>query len=270
MSASPTIPLSARPIAGLLGAELPEIDLSEPLTAEVVAQIKATLTEYGVVVFPRQDIGPAEHVALARALGEIKFPPDYFPETLRDSGFPEVSVISTQNELAYLTDRWHADVTWMPNPPRYSILHMQQLPPAGGDTMWSSQYAAYDWLSEPMKQFLEPLTVRHQLPGSPDHASDHPVVCRNPVSGRKALFINKVFSMRINELSEAESDAVLAFLVSHSVQPEFVCRWRWTDGDVAIWDNHYVQHYAIADYRPHPRKIHRIEIVGEPPVAASS
>jgi taurine dioxygenase len=252
----------------MLGAEVLGVDLREPMNAEFVSALRAVLTEYSVVVFPRQDVGPTEHVALARSLGDIKFPPDYFPETLRDRGFPEVSVISTENQLSYLTDQWHADVTWMPNPPRYSILHMQQIPPVGGDTMWSSQYAAYDHLSDPMKRFLEPFTVRHQLPGSMEHFSDHPLICTNPLSGRKALFVNKVFSSRINELSQGESDALLAFLVTYSVQPEFVCRWRWTEGDVAIWDNHYVQHYAIADYRPHARKIHRIEIVGEPLVAA--
>lgn len=261
--------LVARPISGLIGAELPGIDLSEPLTDDIVSVIRDALTEHSVVVFPRQKIGEAEHVALANALGEIKYPPDYFPETLRDRGFPEISVISTENELSKLTDMWHADVTWLPNPPRYSILHMQLPAPAGGDTLWSSQYAAYEWLSEPMQQFLETLTVRHQLPFMPDFAADHPVVCRNPVSGRKALFVNKVFALRINELSEGESEALLAYLVAHSTRPEFICRWRWTQGDVAIWDNHYVQHYAVSDYAPHPRKIHRIEVVGEPPIAAT-
>ena len=217
---------------------------------------------------PRQDIGPAEHVALANALGEIKLPPDYFPETLREMGFPEIGVISTENQLAYLTDLWHTDVTWLPNPPRYSILHMKQPPPAGGDTLWSSQYAAYEWLSEPMQQFLEHLTACHQLPGDPDRASNHPVVCRNPASGRKALFVNSVFTTRINGLTDGESAALLSYLNAHTVRPEFICRWRWTEGDVAIWDNHYVQHYAVADYRPHARRIHRIEVVGEPPIAA--
>ena len=268
MPSVPTSRLVSRPVSGLIGAELPDVDLRLPLTDDVMAGVRDALTEHGVVFFPRQGIGPTEHVALANALGEIKLPPDYFPETLREQGFAEVSVISTENELSYMTDRWHADVTWMPNPPRYSILHMQQLPPAGGDTLWSSQYAAYEWLSEPMKRFLEPLTVRHQLPGFPDRATDHPVVCRNPVSGRKALFVNTVFAVRINELAEGESEALLSYLTAHTVRPEFICRWRWTVGDVAIWDNHYVQHYAVADYRPHARKIHRIEVVGAPPVAA--
>lgn len=242
------------------------VNLRDALTDDIVTGIRSALTDYGVVFFSGQAIGPAEHVALATALGEIKLPPDYFPETLRDRGFPEISVISTDNQLAYTTDNWHADVTWLPNPPRYSILHMQQLPPAGGDTLWSSQYAAYEWLSEPMKQLLDPLTARHQLPGFPDRWHDHPVVCRNPLSDRKALFVNGVFCTRINELTADESSAVLSYLKAHTTRPEFICRWRWTDGDVAIWDNHYVQHYAVADYRPHPRKIHRIEVVGEPPV----
>ncbi len=268
MSLPPTSRLVTRPVSGLIGAELPDVDLRHPLSDDAVAGIRDALTEHSVVFFPRQDIGPAEHVALATALGDIKLPPEYL-ETLREQGFPEVAVISTENQLAYTTDRWHADVTWMPNPPRYSILHMRQLPPAGGDTLWSSQYAAFEWLSESMKSFLEPLTARLQLPFSPDHATDHPVVCVNPVSGRKALFVNSVFTIWINELTEGESGSLLSYLAAHSVRPEFICRWRWTEGDVAIWDNHYVQHYAVADYRPHARTIHRIEVVGEPlvPVA---
>jgi taurine dioxygenase len=264
---STTSALDSRPIGGLLGTEIRGVDLSAPLSAESVDAIRAELTAHGVVVFPNQHAGPEHHRALAESLGEIKFPADYL-ESLRDQGYPEITVISTDNGFAYLTDQWHADVTWMVNPPRYSILHMQIVPPAGGDTLWSSQYAAYDYLSEPMKQFLEPLTVRHQLPGMPDRFADHPVVCVNPISGRKALFVNKVFSTKINELQQEESDAVLAYLVAHSVRPEFICRWRWHEGDVAIWDNHYVQHYAVADYRPHARKIHRIEIEGEPLVGA--
>jgi taurine dioxygenase len=269
MSTPHTSQITVLPVSGLIGAEVMNVNLRDALTDDVVTGIRRALTDYGVVFFSGQAIGPAEHVALATALGEIKLPPDYFPETLRDQGFPEISVISTDNQLAYTTDNWHADVTWLPNPPRYSILHMQQLPPAGGDTLWSSQYAAYEWLSEPMKQLLDPLTARHQLPGFPDRWHDHPVVCRNPLSGRKALFVNGVFCNRINELTADESSAVLSYLKAHTTRPEFICRWRWTDGDVAIWDNHYVQHYAVADYRPHPRKIHRIEVVGEPPVPAA-
>jgi taurine dioxygenase len=261
--------LDARPIAALIGAEIRGLDLNAPLTGEEVVAVIEVLADRGVVVFPDQQLGPEALLAVARQFGEIKRPPDYFPETLSERGYPEISVISTENGLAYTSDAWHSDVTWMENPPKYSILHMQVIPPAGGDTQWASQFAAYDSLSEPMKGLLGSLTVRHALPGSPERFADHPVVCRHPISGRKALFVNGVFAARINELTEQESDAVLQMLCAHGVRPEFTCRWRWREGEVAIWDNHFVQHYALADYHPSPRRIHRIEIQGDAPLPAS-
>jgi taurine dioxygenase len=245
------------------------VDLGHSLSAVVTDALPVLLAERGVLVFPGQDIGPAEHLAFARQMGEIKPPPDYFPEGLGAQGFPEIGVISTDNGLAYRSDQWHADVTWMANPPQYSVLHMQVSPAAGGDTLWSSQLAAYDWLSEPMKAFLGPLTAHHSAPSDPDLGHDHPVVTRHPRTGRKALFVNSVFTRRINELAPGESDAVLKYLFSRAAQPELTCRWRWTEGDVAIWDNHFVQHYAVGDYHPATRRIHRVEIVGEPPLAAT-
>lgn len=254
-----------RPLAGRIGIEVRGVDLAAGLSAEQGEQLQWLLAEHGVVVFGDQHIDRDGHVALAEALGTPKPPPDYLP-SLADEGYPQMTVISTDNGFAYTSDQWHADVTWMTNPPRYSILHMVRPADAGGDTMWASQFEAYDRLSEPMKRFLEPLTCEHHMP-STGAVTAHPVVIRHPLTGRRALFVNGVFSKRIVELGPAESDAVLRFLYAHSTQPELVCRWHWTLGDVAVWDNHFVQHYAISDYTG-PRAIERIEIVGEPPVPA--
>ena len=222
---------------------------------------------FGVVFFRGQHLTVEGHAALALALGQPKLPPDYIP-TLGDDGHPEICVLSTENQLAYASSLWHSDVTWSPRPPKYSILHMQISPAIGGDTMWSSQHVAFETLSAPMQAFLEPLTARHQHPIDPTIGADHPLVCRHPVTDRKALFCNRTFTRSINELESGESDAVLAMLYAHAARPEFSCRWRWTDGDIAIWDNHFVQHYALGDFGSAARKIHRIEIEGAPPVPA--
>lgn len=250
-------------ISGTTGARLSGIDLTRVLTSETVTALVDHLDEHGVVVIRGQDFDAASHLALARALGDVEPPPDYFPETLAASGFPEIGVISTENGLAYLTDQWHSDVTWRERPPRYTLLRVHQLPDAGGDTMWSNLYAAYEALSEPVKRFIDPLTAEHQLPGTPERATSHPVVTRNERTGRPALYVNQVFTTRINELATRESRAVLDMLFEQSIRPEFVCRWAWQVGDLAVWDNHFVQHYAVADYTG-PRKISRIEVLADP------
>ena len=251
------------PITGTFGAELIGGRIGAP--GFEAASLLSLVEEHLLLVLRDQHLTHAEQVEVARALGE---PTPAHPVVPGHPDHPEILVLD--GAAGGRNARWHTDVTFIPAPPAASVLVGDSFPVAGGDTMWASQYAAYDWLSDPMKQFLEPLTVRHELPGFPDRGTVHPVVIRNPISGRKALFVNKVFSTRILELSKEESDALLAFLAVHTVRPEFICRVRWTPGDVGIWDNHYVQHYAVADYRPHARRIHRIEIVGEPTISAGA
>jgi len=253
-----------RPITARVGAVVQGVDI-KIADAAALAQLRSLIAEHGVVVLPEQGIRPEDHLRLGEALGRIKRPPDYIA-TL--PGFDDIAEISTENGLAYVTDQWHADVTWLDAPPKYSILHMVEPPPSGGDTMWSSQTEAFDWLSEPLQHLLLNLTAEHVFPGDVSIGTRHPVVISHPLSGRKALFVNSVFTRRIVELREDESDALLSYLFTHSTRPELVCRWSWSKGDVAIWDNHFVQHYAVADYHPARRTIQRIEIEGEAPVPA--
>ena len=259
--------LEVLPISGALGAEVRGIDLGGALAPQVVTDLEATLARFGVVFFTGQQLDVAGHAALAVALGRPKLPPEYIP-TLAADGHPEICVLSTDNQLAYASSLWHSDVTWDARPPKYSILHMQVAPAVGGDTMWSSQHVAFETLSAPMQAFLEPLTAWHQHPIDATIGADHPLVCRHPVTGREALFCNRTFTQKINELDPAESSAVLAMLYAHAARPEFSCRWRWTAGDLAIWDNHFVQHYALGDFGAASRRIHRIEIEGAPPIPA--
>ncbi len=188
---------------------------------------------------------------------------------LESEGFREISVIGTDNGSAYQANRWHCDVAWRAAPSRFSILHMQVLPSAGGDTLWSNQYAALDALSAPIREALYGLTATHRISPRPDASeATHPLVIRHPETGREALFVNDLFTSHINELSADESEALLRLLVSVSIRPEFTVRRRWQVGDIAIWDNHFVQHNAIYDYGDEPRRIHRIEVAPEAPVPA--
>jgi len=257
------------PITGTIGAEVRGVDLADGLAATQVATVREALSEYGVVFLRDQGKDPKRHLSLAKALGEIK-PPVAAIESLADAGYPEIGVISTENGTSQSSAHWHTDVTWGPMPPKYSILHMQLVPEVGGDTTWASQYASYEALSPAMQAFLASLTAHHTYPGQPELSADHPVVIQNPDTRRRAMFVNALYTERINELSSSESQALLTALASQSSRPENCCRWRWTEGDMAIWDNHFVQHYAVGDYQWAPRKIHRIEIAGKPPLAATN
>ena len=197
----------------------------------------------------------------------------------RQISFPDPGIISKG---------WHTDVPFEPYPSAYTILRMHTLPPNGGDTLWSSAYAFYDHLSPYFKNFLEGLTAvqdanrfREQarsggynlrtLPrGHPDNSGDdffavHPVIRTNPVTGLKGLFVNKTFTKRILEVTEDESDAILAYLfkVQHESADLFV-KFKWRPTDVAIWDNRCVNHLATFDYSA-PRQGDRAVVVGEKP-----
>jgi len=166
------------------------------------------------------------------------------------------------------------------------VLSAKQLPAYGGDTLWASGIAAFEALSRPLQTLLDGLTATHDFTRSfpverfgstPQDLArweetrrrnpplSHPVIRTHPVSGRKALFVNDGFTTRINELEPAESEAILKLLFAHGTRPEFTIRWRWQENDVAMWDNRVTQHYAVDDYRPQRRVMHRATILGDVP-----
>jgi taurine dioxygenase len=161
---------------------------------------------------------------------------------------------------------WHTDQSCAEVPPLGSILYNHTLPPnGGGDTMFASMYAAYDALSEPMKTYLSGLTALHDgVPvfGEGTPRAVHPVIVRHPESGRKLIFVNSSFTVRINEVSARESDAILRYLYDHCRTPEWTYRFRWQPHSIAFWDNRCAQHYAIADYLPNVRSGYRVQIEG--------
>ena len=288
------IDLDIAPLSATIGAEIRGVDLSGPISDAAVAELRDALLRYKVVFFPGQHLDPAQHVALARNFGE---PTPAHPVIPGIDGFPEVFEIdytkSARLRESYgdIVDRydglsWHTDVTFVERPPLGSILNAIVIPPAGGDTLFSDQRAAYDALSEPLRDFLDTLVAVHdgrqafgallkaredgggQWEGKQYKSLDpveHPVVRTHPETGRKSLFVNAGFTSHIKGLSRAESDALLRFLYAHSTKPQFTVRYHWHAGDLGFWDNRVTQHSVVGDFEGQHRVIQRVTLHGDRP-----
>ncbi len=240
------------------GAEVRGLRL-DTLTDTDVASIRSELYRHGVLFFPRPGDRPGDPPGVRAAFRRDRVSAPALGEP-RAEGYPEISVIGTDNGSAYQANRWHCDVAWRAEPSRYSILHMQVLPEAGGDTLCRTSTQPSTRSRPPIREALYGLTATHRIgpvPNAPE--ASHPLVIRHPDTGREALFVNDLFTERIDGLSDDESRALLGLLKSVSIRPEFTVRRRWAVGDIAIWDNHFVQHNAIYDYGDAARRIHRIE-----------
>ncbi len=270
-------PIKVVPSTPRIGAEIQNFQLSDTMGQSEFGTIHDALMTHQVLFFRNQDMNLDQQKAFARQFGELHIHPGIpGPE-----GHPEVIAIHTdENSTRIAGEDWHSDVTCDDEPPMGSILHMHQVPETGGDTLFASMYGAYEALSQPMRDMLDGLTALHsgemayrgrysyrgvddQSMSYPDN--NHPVVRTHPVTKRKALFVNRIFTARINELSETESTALLKFLYDHIAKPEFQVRFRWYPGSVAFWDNRAVQHYAIWDYFPQTRSGYRVTIAGDRP-----
>lgn len=274
--------LAVTPLGPAIGAVVDGIDLAQPLTETVAEALTAALLRHHVLFFERQGLTPATQRAFAARFGALHIHPIY--PTVSD--VPEIIILDTGSQNIPDNDNWHTDVTFIETPPMGAVLAAKQLPPLGGDTSWSSNIAAYEALSPRWRSFLAGLEAVHDFEksfppgrhGTGPEAEErwrqaraknppvvHPVVRTHPVSGRQGLFVNDGFTTGIVGFSKAESDAVLHFLFAHAAKPEFTVRWRWKEGDVAFWDNRLTQHYALADYLPYRRVMHRATILGDRP-----
>jgi taurine dioxygenase len=253
--------VDARPISGALGAEVHGVDL-EHLTDDVFEQVYALLLEHLVLFFPdAAGLTPEAHKAFGRRLGELEVHP--FLPTL--PGHEEIVVLDSDQGAK--ADVWHTDVTFSQRPPIASILQIVLCPPWGGDTMWSNQYLAFEALSEPMRELLSGLTALHTFAvpgGSYRSEAEHPVVRVHPVTGRRSLYVNRMFTTRIPQLRGDESSRLLDLLFALSEQPRHVCRFRWRQGAIALWDNRATQHHAINDYTQR-RVGQRVTVTGDDP-----
>jgi taurine dioxygenase len=259
-----------------IGAEIAGIDLREPLSDEGLAALRKLLLEHHALFFRDQPLEPEHQLALARRFGPIDV--HAFGRHLPDA--PEVGLLDQSEPERDGANRFHTDSTFMERPPLGAVLCAVKLPAVGSDTCWVSTIAAYDRLSPMLQRTLDGLTATHDISGPLIRAIEgghsvgnlddvraawptvtHPVVCRHPETGRKFLYVNSNFTTRINDLTEAESDALLHFLFEWVRIPELQVRLRWEVGTVAIWDNQCTQHYAVADYRER-RVMHRVTIAG--------
>jgi len=277
--------IDVRPIAGALGAEIGGVNMAEPMGNQVFQELHDALMEHHVVFLRDQDVTPAEHVAFARQFGTLHIHP-YSPN-LPDQ--PEVLILKSSKANRSSASAWHSDVTFQEEPPMGSILLAREVPEYGGDTMWANMYLAYESLSDRMKQYLDGMTALNtagraafekaydkqvsdgrkqeiQADRNTLAPAEHPVVRTHPVTGRKALYVNSIFTQKLVGVSGKESKAVLAFLFDHLKRPEFTCRFRWQKGSVAFWDNRCTQHFAIADYGDATREMHRVTVNGDRPV----
>ena len=277
-----TMTIEAQPVARALGAVISGIDLTQELTRSQIADLTQLLLDHQVLFFRDQPLTPEQQANFAARFGTLHIHPIYpvLPQ------LPEIMLIDTHPGFLPDNDNWHTDVTFSATPPAAGILAAKRLPRTGGDTLWSSNSAAYEALSSPLRQMLDGLTATHSVAKSfpaerwgDDPAFKeryeravakhppvtHPVVRTHPVTRRKGLFVNEGFTTHINELKPQESQALLAFLFAHAARPEFTVRWQWQLDDVAFWDNRVTQHYAIADYLPERRTMHRATVNGDRP-----
>ena len=276
--------IEVRPVAGALGAEVHGVDLGEPLSDEQVDSLRQAFLDHQVIFFRDQELDPDSHKELGRRFGDLNIHGYY--ESL--PGHPEIlPVLKEPEAIGNIGGVWHSDVTYLPAPALGSILYALEVPPTGGDTMFASQYRAYESLSDGMKEMLEGLRAIHSSDIFTDKArrdasnairttklnevdetveSSHPVVRTHPETGRKCLFVNGAFTRRIDGWTVEESRPLLDFLYRQAARPEFTCRFRWQQGSIAFWDNRCTQHYAVNDYQGYRRAMHRVTLEGDRPV----
>ena len=265
-------------ITGNIGAVIGGIDLRVPQAPQTVDLVRQALVDHGVIFFRQQDTSLEQFWAFLENFGQPQ------KEEIKGTDHDRPSDVQTADMSAsrYSTATWHADTTSLARPPIATALRAAAPPKFGGDTCWSSMYAAWGALSDPVQQMLAGLTAVHSIkPTATDmqeygsifladyeqrHGGDHthPVVLTHPESGRRALYVSECFTTRIVELAPAESAAILAMLFRHIQRPEFTMRWKWSAGDIAFWDNRSVQHYAVPDYNE-ARVMQRIVLGGAKP-----
>jgi taurine dioxygenase len=273
--------IDVQPISPRVGAEIHGVDLTRPISDQVFSEIENAYREYGVIFFRDQTLTPEQHVSFARKFGEIDV--NCFFKAV--DGYPMIAEVRKEPEqTTNIGGGWHTDHSYDACPAKGSMLYARELPEVGGDTMFASMYAAYDALSPGLKQTLEGMKALHSsrhvfgrdgrahmnkdIDGrivNPDLAIQdaiHPVVIRHPETGRKALYVNRSFTVKFDGWTVDESRPLLNYLYEFASRAEFTCRFRWAPGSLAFWDNRSTWHYAINDYHGDRRLLHRVTIAG--------
>ena len=264
-----------------IGVEIVGTNIFNNLTTSVCDKIYKTLIENKVIFFRNQQLTNDQHISLAKSFGEIEPPHPVYPHVEQ---YPEIVLLENDEKRPPDTDVWHTDVTFKPNPPFASILHSKIIPPYGGDTLWSCLSSIYETLPSEIKKYLktqkavhdmgdfrntytnnEPMGAAHKL--NEGHkkfgSSIHPIVKTHPVTNNNYIYINPGFTTHIVGLNATDSSNLLNYLFNFMNKPEFQIRFKWTNNTVAMWDNRCTMHYAIGDYMPHKRTMHRVTILND-------
>ena len=274
------LPFIVNRLSPTIGGEILGVDLSKTLEEETKALIYEALLVYKVIFFRDQDISTEQHINFSKNFGELEIHP-FAP---KKESFPEVLVITHNEKSKGRENTWHSDVTWRMEPSLGSVLRMIEKPEHGGDTLFADMYAAYDNLSEEIKEKLESAIAVHDFAnfrnrlikeGKSDEEieafnkqypmPEHPVIRTHPDTKKKVIYVNAAFTQYIKDWDPEESQQMLNFLYSRASIPEYQCRFAWQDNSIAFWDNRACQHYANSDYWPNVRKVERVTIIGDRP-----
>jgi taurine dioxygenase len=283
--ATRTITVTPQPTG--FGAEITGLDLSKPLPAAVMAEVKAAWVAHGVVAFPGQPLSLDALEAFTLAMGGFGHDPYVKPM----AGHPNVLELRREpdEKATNFGAGWHSDWSFQATPPAATLLRSEVIPPVGGDTLFVDACRAYEALSPTMQAMLAPLRAIHSASRSygtqgvfakdtrartmqiivseeADKTQTHPLVRTHPVTGRKALFISPVYTVAIEGLTPAESEAMLGYLFKHLTQDEFIYRHKWQAGMLLMWDNRCTMHFAEGGYDGHLRLMHRTTVAGDAPV----
>ena len=267
------------PLSPTIGVEVRGVDLRDDVDADTQAELHQALLEWKVLFFRDQAIDQADQRRFALRWGPLEQHP-FYAYVQPDQAAEDVVRLAKGAEQSGTENEWHADLTWHRRPSLGAVLRAVEVPPLGGDTLWADAGAAYDGLPSAVRERIDPLVAQHDWRGTfglampPEDAAllaeqfppvEHPVVRVHPETGRRTLFVNPFFTQRIVGLSDDESDDLLRLLYRQFTRPEYQCRFRWTPGSVAFWDNRSCQHYAVSDYAPQVRVMDRISIAGDEP-----
>ncbi len=273
--------IEVKKLAGALGAELFGVDLSRPLSNAEADEVHQAYLENLVLFFPGQNLSPEALVRVAHMFGV----PNEYPFAEGMDGHPKITPLikNADDKANFGGGGFHSDTTYLETPPAATMLYAVETPPAGGDTLFANMYMAYDTLSDGMKALIDPLVgissaaagrvgdrkklmnadskgIRLQNLDKLTMEAEQPVVRVHEETGRKALYVNYIHTLKFKGWAEAESAPVLDFLFAHLKRPEFTARYRWRPGSLGVWDNRSSQHYAINDYQGHRREMWRVTV----------
>ena len=274
--------IEVSPLSPALGGIISGVDIAAGISDEQFAEIRQAFIDYSVIFLRDQQITPDQHIEFARRWGKINV--NRFFQAV-DSHPIIAEVRKEAEQKANIGAEWHTDHSYDEIPAMGSILYAREVPTVGGDTLFASMYAAYDALSDGLKQMLSSMNAEHSSRhvfgeiaysdrdlddlgsrlGNTDAATQdsiHPVIIKHPLSGRPALYVNGDFTVKFENWTQEESQPLLDYLYGHARQNEFTCRFHWQKGSMAIWDNRATHHCALNDYHGERRLMHRITIDG--------